>query len=123
MVAQIIHRVADGADLLFADIAITDGSGVVEMLADEQVVLDVTGPGELIGFGTAAPASEEAFTGNTRTTFRGRALAVIRPTGKPGFITVSAQSQTLGAADLVVEAIVTGSLEESTDLTAGALTS
>ena len=115
--------IADGADLLFADLAITDRSGVVEMLADEQVVLDVTGPGELIGFGTAAPASEEAFTGNTRTTFRGRALAIIRPTGKPGLITVSARSQTLGAADLVVEAIVTGSLEESTDLAAGALTS
>lgn len=113
---------ANGDDLVFAEIAITDHNGVVEMLADEKVVLSVTGPGELIGFGTAAPASHEEFTAGTRTTFRGRALAVVRPTGKPGRITITAKSQNMGSADLVVEALPTTDMAaESTDLVAGAL--
>lgn len=109
-----------GDDLIFAEIDITDNSGVVEMLADEKVVIEVTGPGELIGFGTATPASEETFTGDTRTMFRGRALAVIRPTGEQGPITITARSESLGGADLVIHAIA-ASTEASTDLVTGAL--
>jgi beta-galactosidase len=112
---------ATGDELIFADIAVTDLDGVPEMLADEQVVLHVTGPGELIGYGTAAPASEEEFTGDTRTTFRGRALAVIRPNGKPGPITITAHSQTLGRAGLVVHASTTVA-DGPSDLVAAALT-
>ena len=42
-----------------------------------------TGPGVLQGLASGRPATEEPYTGATCTTFDGRALAVIRPTG-PG---------------------------------------
>jgi hypothetical protein len=96
---------ADGADLLFADISLTDDAGEVEMLADETVEVTVSGPGELIGFGTAAPASTESFLSPRRTTYRGRALAVIRSTGEPGEITVTASARSAGTAELVVDAV------------------
>lgn len=105
MVSEGHSIAADGNDLIFAEIAITDQNGIVEMLADEKVALSVAGPGELIGFGTAAPAPDEEFTADARTTFRGRALAVIRSTGKPGRITITATSQNLGSATLVIEAV------------------
>ena len=97
--------VADGADLIFADISLVDDAGVVEMLADEPVEVTVSGPGELIGFGTAAPATTESFLSASRTTFRGRALAVIRSTGEPGQITVTATARTSGSAELIVDAV------------------
>lgn len=96
---------ADGDDLIFAHVALQDDAGTVEMLADEEVKIEVSGPGELIGYGTAAPATTEEFTAATRTTFRGRALAVVRSTGAPGTITLTARSKSLGDATCTVEAL------------------
>ena len=48
-----------------------------------------TGPGVLQGLGSAAPATEESYLDDVHTTFDGRALAVVRPTGA-GPITVTA---------------------------------
>lgn len=98
--------VADGPDLVFAELAIVGSNGQVEMLGDEKVRLDVTGPGELIAFGTASPAPTEAFTGSAVTTYRGRALAIIRPTGDAGAITITAHAQDAARADLVIQAVV-----------------
>lgn len=98
---------ADGADLVFAHLSLQDADGVVEMLADEQVTVTVSGPGELVGYGTAAPATEEEFTADTRTTFRGRALAIVRSTGEPGTITITARAESRGEVTLTVNAVAT----------------
>ena len=49
---------ADGADLAFVHIALCDSTGEVEMLVEDRIDVEVTGPAVLIGFGTAAPATE-----------------------------------------------------------------
>ncbi len=112
LTAEAESVVADGADLIFANFAIQDADGVVEMLADEQVTVTVSGPGELVGFGTAAPATEEDFTADTRTTFRGRALAVVRSTGEPGTITITARTESRGEATLTVDAVASTTTTE-----------
>ena len=56
--------------------------------ADREVTVSVEGPGVLQGFGSAAPATEESYLDDVHTTFDGRALAVVRPTGA-GTITVT----------------------------------
>jgi beta-galactosidase len=48
----------------------------------------VEGPALLQGLGSAAPVTNEAFTGPSCTTFDGRALAVVRPIGV-GAVTVA----------------------------------
>ncbi|MDR7925391.1 hypothetical protein RIU76_11975 [Latilactobacillus sakei subsp. sakei] len=95
---------ADQDELAFVAIEIADSDGVVEMLADERVSLEVAGPATLLGFGTAAPASEEPFTGIEHSTFRGRALAILRPTGEPGVVRVTARSQSAGVASVEITA-------------------
>lgn len=95
---------ADGSDLAFVSLDIADASGVREMLADEPVTVTIDGPAELVGFGSAAPATTEAFTSNTHTTFRGRALAIVRSTGSAGPITVTARAAASGAAQLTITA-------------------
>jgi beta-galactosidase len=79
---------ADDTDLAYVGIALVDANGVVHNGADRAVTVAVDGPGVVQGFGSADPAPLESFDDATRTTYDGRALAVIRPTG-PGRITVT----------------------------------
>jgi beta-galactosidase len=72
---------ADHTDLAFIDISITDENGIVHVLQNENVTVEVTGSGVLQGLGSAAPASEDDYTATTTRTYLGRALAVVRPTG------------------------------------------
>jgi beta-galactosidase len=57
----------------------------------------------LAGFGSAAPATEESYTADVHTTFDGRALAVVRPTGA-GTITVTATAPGCAAASVTIVA-------------------
>ena len=62
-------------------------NGVVESNADRKLNVTVEG-GELLGFGSATPRTEECFDAGEYTTYYGRALAVIRA-GESGKVTVS----------------------------------
>lgn len=105
--------VADGADLAFVMVTIADADGEAEMLADDQIELTVSGPAELIGFGSAAPASDESFLTNRHSTYRGRALAILRSTGRPGAIRCLATSAATGSAELHLRAIAFEAVEPS----------
>jgi beta-galactosidase len=80
---------ADGADLAYVDIALTDHGGTIKPLADREITVTVDGAATLLGLGSAAPATEESFTDTVHTTHHGRALAVLRAGRQPGPITVT----------------------------------
>jgi beta-galactosidase len=82
---------ADGTDVAFVEIALTDAAGTVATGADRLLTATVTGAGELAAFGSARPCSEEGYLTGTHTTFDGRALAVVRATG-PGDLTLEVSS-------------------------------
>jgi hypothetical protein len=90
---------ADGTDLAYVELTLADDSSTVALGVDRQVTVTVEGPGVLAGFGSAAPATEESYLDDVHSTFDGRALAVVRPTG-PGTITVTASAP--GCADVTV---------------------
>ncbi|WES63066.1 glycoside hydrolase family 2 TIM barrel-domain containing protein [Microbacter sp. GSS18] len=90
---------ADGLAYLVVELA--GDAGVVACDADRLVTVAIEGPGELAGLGTGRARTEEPFAGPSVTTYDGRALAVVRPTG-PGVISVSAMSEGLDAAVAVV---------------------
>lgn len=64
-------------ELLFAEICICGENGEVESNADDELTLQVVG-GELLGFGSANPRTEESFLAGRYTTYYGCALAVIK---------------------------------------------
>jgi beta-galactosidase len=82
------HITAHPHDLAFVALTLVDDEGVLHGSADRRVGLALEGPGILQALGSADPATEEGFGDTTCTTFDGRALAVIRPTG-PGQIVVT----------------------------------
>ncbi|MCR4739907.1 MAG: DUF4982 domain-containing protein [Lachnospiraceae bacterium] len=84
---------ADGHDLIYAGIEITDKNG--RPVPDAQILLEarIEGAGTLAGFGSGNPVTEEDYTDNLAKTYRGRAMAVIRSGYEKGVceLTVSAE--------------------------------
>ena len=94
---------ADETDLAYVALTLQDSYGVVALGVDREVTVSVDGPGVLAGFGSAAPATEESYLDDVHTTFDGRALAVIRPTGS-GTITLTAMASDCLPISLEIEA-------------------
>jgi beta-galactosidase len=83
---------ANGSDLAFVNIILGDGDGRVHNSHDRLVSVELTGPGELLAVASANPVTEEPFGSAETTTFDGRALAIIRPTG-PGEIVLTVRTE------------------------------
>ena len=96
---------ADDGDLAYISIEVQDAHGTVATGADRPVTVEVSGAGVLAGMCSANPKTRERFDSPTWTTFDGRAVAVVRPTGV-GAITVTVTSD--GSAPVRVELSVTG---------------
>ncbi len=83
---------ADGTDLGFIELTLTDSAGVVQSGFDRLVTVTVEGPASLQALGSGSPATTEAYTSCAHTTYGGRLIAVIRPTGR-GSISVTAVAE------------------------------
>lgn len=93
---------ADGHDLLFLEVDLADDRGTVATTESDTVTVTITGAGSLTGFGSAEPATEESFTTARHSTYRGRALAVVRAGRDEGTIVVEATSEKHGTARLEI---------------------
>ena len=88
-------------DVAFVVMELVDALGTVHTGADREVEVRVDGPAELLGLGSAAPASEESFLEPRCRLYRGRALAVLRATGSgPVEVIVSSPGCELQSAGL-----------------------
>ena len=93
---------ADDADLAFVAIELRDVEGRLATGADRPVTVSVSGAGRLAGMCSANPKTTERFDADTWSTFDGRALAVVRPTGT-GPVTVTAEAPDLASVSVSVE--------------------
>jgi len=91
-------------DLCYVGISFVDPQGTVDGSANREVSLRVDGPGVLQGLGSADPTTLEKFTADRCTTFRGRAIAVVRPTA-PGIIAVTATSSNVPDAAMDIHVV------------------
>ena len=66
-------------EIVYVKAVLADDSGNVESNQDSKVQVTVEG-GELLGFGSANPRTEDRFDTGEYTTYYGNALAVIRVT-------------------------------------------
>jgi beta-galactosidase len=81
---------ADGIEVTHIEATLQDSNGI--LVPDHDLLLSflVNGPANLIGVDNGDQRSLESYQGSSRTTFQGRALAVIQSTGAPGPIIVLA---------------------------------
>jgi beta-galactosidase len=97
-----IHRSRN--DLAYVSVEVRDQEGNVVPDAAVPVTFSVKGAGELAGVGNANPHDMASFRQPRRATFRGKCVAVVRPTGTAGDITFRAEAEGLAPATLTVEA-------------------
>lgn len=93
---------ADGQDLSYITVELTDPKGIRNPKADNTVFFEVEGPGTLIATGNANPVSFESCQLPQRKAWRGRCLAIIKSELKGGKITVKASSQGLKSASIEI---------------------
>ncbi|MBC7320233.1 glycoside hydrolase family 2 protein [bacterium] len=91
--ADKLEMVADGDDLVFIELSLLDKDGVINQLDNKKIRINIKGPGIIQGFGSADPKSTENFYDRERTTYHGKALAVIRSTLEPGEIEVTFEAE------------------------------
>lgn len=75
---------ADGEDMSFVSVELTDGKGIGKLLSDRQVTVKVSGAGVLAAIGSGNPVTEESFLDDSYTTWFGRMGFFVRSTGKAG---------------------------------------
>jgi beta-galactosidase len=85
--------IADGADLAYVPILLTDAAGTIRPLTDRSVTVRVEGAASLLGFGSAEAITTEGFCSDTHRTFYGRALAVVRAGHTAGDVTVTVTAE------------------------------
>ncbi|MCQ2538108.1 MAG: DUF4982 domain-containing protein [Lachnospiraceae bacterium] len=86
---------ADGHDLIYVNIEICDKEGNVVPTAEINLKATMNGAAVLAGFGSGNPITDENYTDNITTTYRGRALAILRSGYATGEITLKIESDTL----------------------------
>lgn len=70
--------IADGHDLLYVGIDVVDEDGNIVPDQEVNLTAEVSGAGNLAGFGTGNPITEEDYTDIYTNTFNGHAMAIVR---------------------------------------------
>jgi beta-galactosidase len=92
----------DRNDLAYVTLEVTDEAGNVAPDVSVPVALSITGAGELAAAGTANPKDIRSFRQRRPTTFHGKCLAIIRPAGYQGEVTLEAKAEGLQPARITV---------------------
>ncbi len=89
---------ANGMDLAYIRFRITDRNGHTVPDKDMKLQFHVDGPATIQAVSNANLLSDESFVGNSRTTFRGEAMLILRSTADAGKITVKATAKGVKSA-------------------------
>ncbi|MFL5743463.1 MAG: sugar-binding domain-containing protein [Niastella sp.] len=96
---------ANGQDLSFVTVEITDGNGNIQPNADSRLLFSIKGPGVIAGVDNANLKDTDPYVSNKRTAWKGRALVVIKSTHQPGNIELKASSPGLSGSTVILTAI------------------
>ncbi|NYE60316.1 beta-galactosidase [Duganella sp. 1224] len=92
---------ADGQDLSFITVRVTDANGTTAPRAEQRIRFTVEGTGELVATDNGDPTNLESFKSSERAAFNGLALAIVRAKpGQHGTITVRASAPGLRGAEV-----------------------
>jgi beta-galactosidase len=94
---------ADGRDLAFVTVRVTDQDGLTVPRADQALRFSLEGPGEIIATDNGDPTSFEPFPSPNREAFSGLCLVIVRgQPGQPGAIRLKAAGDGLASAETTI---------------------
>ena len=94
---------ADRNDLSYVTVEVVDRLGAVIPNAEVPIHFTITGAGELVATGSSAPNDAASFHAPLRKTYQGRCIAILRPTGGAGKITLKAEADGLKPATIAIQ--------------------
>ncbi|MCG8699338.1 MAG: DUF4982 domain-containing protein [Bacteroidales bacterium] len=95
---------ADGYDLSFITVKITDTEGRLCPLANNLVKFKVTGPATIAAVGNGNPCSEESFQADYRNAFNGLCMLIVKSKKfEMGTVKIEAVSENLGASMIEIK--------------------
>jgi beta-galactosidase len=96
---------ADGKDLVFVTIRVTDKNGDTTPRAKNPINFKIEGPGEIVATDNGDPTNLIPFPSHAREAFNGLCLVIVRGLrGKTGTIKVTAESEALESTTVAVKA-------------------
>ncbi len=93
---------ANGEDLAYINVNVTDNQGIVKVLEEKTVHVKVEGAGTLQAVGSGSPRTTETYTGTFFTTYYGRMTAVVRSGFEKGEIKVTISAEGLAEKTLTL---------------------
>jgi beta-galactosidase len=97
---------ADGTDLSFITVTVTDAHGVTAPLSAAPIHFELDGPGEIVATDNGDPTDMQAFPSHDRRAFHGKCLVIVRSLpGQNGKVHIRASSPDLdsGTTTIVAE--------------------
>lgn len=94
---------ADGQDLSFITVEVTDKEGRVIPDAAERINFTIKGDGTIAAVGNANLQDTDSYTGSSRMTWKGRAIIVVRSTRESGTARLSASAPGLRSATVSIK--------------------
>lgn len=94
---------ADGNDLSFITVDITDINDVPAPMANNEIHFSVQGEGKIVGVSSGDPTSHEFFKGTSHTALNGKCLVIVQSTSKSGTITLTAKADGLESDSIVLK--------------------
>lgn len=95
---------ADGQDLSFVKVEVTDNEGNVQPTAAYDLKLEVSGQGSIAGVDNANLRDESPYTSHQRKTWQGKALVVLKSNKNKGKIKLTVSALGLESSSLVINA-------------------
>lgn len=95
---------ADGNDLSFVTVDITDLNGVLSPNANNEISFSLKGNGKIVGVCSGDPVSHESYKGTKHTALNGKCLVVIQSGDKAEKLELTATANGLKAATITISA-------------------
>lgn len=97
---------ADGLDLSFVTVTVTDQAGLMAPRATNQIHFTLEGPGEIVATDNGDPTSFESFQSPKRKAFNGLCLVIVRSkAGQAGKIKLTAKANDLKTGKVAIQLV------------------
>lgn len=97
--------VADGQDLSYISVELTDVDGILNPNAENQLNFKISGPGVIAGVDNANLKDTDLYISNTRKAWKGKALVIIKSTKDKGEITIEVSSPALTKGKIKIKSV------------------
>jgi beta-galactosidase len=94
---------ADGQDLSYITVEVTDANGIRNPKAENPILFDIEGPATIVGIGNANPVSLESYQLMYRKAWHGKCLVIVKSGLEKGNIVLKASSPGLPSASIQFE--------------------